>query len=91
MTTISSISIGFVWGWLFLLFKFPAQRLPRIVGLFTFGVATALLSLQLYLFFSSILAIVIFFLAMAFSFILHVSWRKSIRDKNRSLRNYDIA
>jgi hypothetical protein len=81
MTTISSISIGFVWGWLFLLFKFPAQRLPRIIGLLIFGAATVLLTLQLYLFFQSIQAIVIFFLAMVFSFIMHVSWRKSIRDK----------
>ena len=81
MTVISSFSIGFVWGWLFLLFKFPAQRLPRFIGLLTFAVVTALLSLQIYLFFLNIQTIVIFFLAMAFSFILHVSWRKSIRDK----------
>jgi positive regulator of sigma E activity len=91
MTVISSISIGFVWGWLFLLFKFPAQRLPRLIGLLTFAVATALLSLQIYLFFLNIQTIVIFFLAMAFSFILHVSWRKSIRDKNKSLRNIPIS
>jgi hypothetical protein len=91
MTTISSISIGFVWGWLFLLFKFPAQRLPRLIGLLIFGLATALLSLQLYLFFWTVLAVVIFFLAMSFAFILHVSWLKSIRDKNKSLRNAPIA
>ena len=81
MTVISSISIGFVWGWLFLLFKFPVQRLPRIIGLLTFGGATILLTLQLYLFFHSIQAIIVFLLAMAFSFIMHVSWRKSIRDR----------
>ena len=81
MTAISSISIGFVWGWLFLLYKFPAQRLPRVLGLITFGVATACLAIQLYLYFLSVQTIVIFFLAMAFSFIMHVSWLKSIRDK----------
>ncbi|MCB8943144.1 MAG: hypothetical protein H6658_05265 [Ardenticatenaceae bacterium] len=81
MTTISSISIGFVWGWLFFLYKLPAQRLPRLLGLLTFGAATALLALQLYLYFLSVQTIVIFFLAMAFSFIMHVSWLKSIRDK----------
>ena len=81
MTVISSISIGFVWGWLFRLYKFPAQRLPRILGLFTFGLATALLAIQLYFYFDSIQSVVIFFGAMAFSFIMHVSWHKSIRDK----------
>ena len=81
MTTISSISFGFVWGWLFLLYKFPAQRLPRLIGLLTFAVATAFLAIQLYLYFFSVQSIVLFFLAMAFSFIMHVSWRKSIRDK----------
>ena len=91
MATISSISIGFVWGWLFLLFKLPTQRLSRAIGLVIFGVATALLSLQIYLFFLSVFTIVIFFLATAFSFILHVSWRKSIRDKNESLRNISIS
>ena len=81
MTAISSISIGFVWGWLFLLYKLPAQRLPRAISLLTFGVVTALLSVQLYLYFQSVQTIVIFFLAMAFAFIMHVSWLKSIRDK----------
>ena len=81
MTAISSISIGFVWGWLFLLYKFPPQRLPRVLGLITFGTATAFLAIQLYLYFLSVQTIVIFFLAMAFSFIMHVSWRKSILDK----------
>jgi hypothetical protein len=90
MTSISSISIGFVWGWLFLLYKFPALRWRRLWGLLTFALATVLLSFQLYFYFN-LVAVVIFFLAMAFSFILHVSWRKSIRDKNKTLRNYPIT
>ena len=75
LASFGSIGLGFVWGWFLIFFRQAQRPLTTAISLV---LATLLLSL-LPLWFSGQSALIYFWAAVIFSFIMHIAWRQSLR------------
>ncbi len=80
ITSIGSVGIGLMWGWLLILFGGRGHAKRPWRNILALGLATMLLALQLFLY-SSWQTVLIFLVAAILSFAIHLAWHRALRSR----------